>query len=158
MNCEKILDKVYEYAGGEPMPLLVQIQISLHLLLCPNCAQEVERFEVTRDILHNEFLPPAPGLEDMIMAKIAAGEEMETAAEQAAAPAGISTRGWVVAGFIILVSLVTAFFGFEFNRIALDAGMSFMLPMGITIGCVLTSYGALFIGSHLKELSERFGL
>ena len=36
--------------------------------------------------------------------------------------------------------------------------MSFLLPVGITIGVVLTTYGALFIGSHLKELSERFGL
>jgi hypothetical protein len=36
--------------------------------------------------------------------------------------------------------------------------MSYLLPVGITIGIVLTSYGALFIGSHLKELSERFGL
>jgi len=30
--------------------------------------------------------------------------------------------------------------------------------MGITIGIILTTYGALFIGSHLKQLSERFGL
>jgi hypothetical protein len=30
--------------------------------------------------------------------------------------------------------------------------------VGITIGIVLTCYGALFIGSHLKELMERFGL
>jgi hypothetical protein len=36
--------------------------------------------------------------------------------------------------------------------------MSFLLPVGITVGIVLTSYGALFIGGHLKELSERFRL
>jgi hypothetical protein len=36
--------------------------------------------------------------------------------------------------------------------------MSFLLPVGITFGIVLTSYGALFIGSHLEEFSERFGL
>jgi hypothetical protein len=33
-----------------------------------------------------------------------------------------------------------------------------MIPIGITIGIMLTGYGALFIGSHLKEFSERFGL
>jgi hypothetical protein len=173
MNCAQILDKVYEYAGEEPQTegsaprtcfassLLLQIRMSLHLLICPDCAREVERFEVTQDILRHDFLPPAPGLENMIMAKIAAeaGESLEEfEAEEASISGGFSTRGWVVAGVVMLVSLATAFFGFEFHRVATDAGMSFMLPVGITVGIVLTSYGALFIGSHLKELSERFGL
>jgi hypothetical protein len=158
------MDKVYEYVGGEPVPLLVQLRVGAHLLVCPDCAQEVERFEVTRDILRYDFLPQPPGLENSIMTRIAAGEgesleEMETGA--VVTPGGLSTRGWVIAGLVILVSLGTAFFGMEFNRVALDAGMSFLLPVGITIGIVLTSYGALFIGSHLKELKElsgRFGL
>ena len=158
MSCTKILDKVYEYGGGEDMSLLIQLRIGFHLLICPNCAQEVERFEVTRDILRSDFLPPAPeGLEDSIMALVAAREET-TAAEVFEAPGGLSTRGWAIAGLIVMVSLVTAFFGLNFERIAHEAGMSFLLPVGITIGIVLTSYGALFIGSHLKEFSERFGL
>lgn len=168
MSCARILDKVYEYSGCMPgtedsMPLLVQLQVGLHLLICPNCAQEVERFEVTRDILRSDFLPPAPDFEDSVMAMIAAEEGESLAALEAEEagvliPGGLSTRGWVIAGLIILASLGTAFFGLDFNRVARDAGMSFMLPVGITIGIVLTSYGALFIGSHLKELSERFGL
>ena len=170
MSCTKILDKVYEYAGEEPrsessMPLLVQLQVGLHLLICPDCAQAVERFEVTRDILHYDFLPPSPGLEDLVMARIAAEEGASLAAfgeeeteSSALLPGGLSTRGWVIAGLVMLLSLATAFFGLDFNKVALDAGMSFLLPVGITIGIVLTSYGALFIGSHLKELSERFGL
>jgi hypothetical protein len=156
MSCEKILDKVYEYSGDpDAMPLLTRIRIGLHLLVCPDCAQEVERFEVCRDILHSEFLPPAPDLEDAVMAMISA-EENE--AEEAELPGGFSTRGWIIAGLVMLVSLATAFFGLDFNRVALAAGMSFMIPVGITIGIALTCYGALFIGSHLKELTERFGL
>jgi hypothetical protein len=170
MNCAKIMDNVYEYWGGDQriegsIPLLVQLRVGIHLLVCPDCAQELERFEVTRDILRNDFLPVSPGLEDSIMSSIAA-EAGETLAEPeageiangVAVPGGLSTRGWVIAGLIVLISLATAFFGMEFNKVALDAGMSFLLPVGITIGIVLTSYGALFIGSHLKELSERFGL
>jgi hypothetical protein len=174
MSCTKILDKVYEYAGEEPhsessMPLLVQLQVGFHLLICPDCAQAVERFEVTRDILRYDFLPPSPGFEDLVMARIAAEEGASLAAFEeidaieetgpgALIPGGLSTRGWVIAGLVMLLSLATAFFGLDFNKVALDAGMSFLLPVGITIGIVLTSYGALFIGSHLKELSERFGL
>jgi len=160
VSCEKILDKVYEM---DTMPLLTRIQIGLHLLVCPDCAQEVERFEVCRDILHSDFFPmsvpdTAPLLEDAIMAMTAAGEDQTTEQETAEISGGFSTRGWVIAGLVMLVSLATAFFGLDFNKVAVSAGMSFMIPVGITIGMTLTCYGALFIGSHLKELTERFGL
>ena len=154
MNCENALDKVY----GQEMPLLSRIQVGLHLLFCPDCARQAERFGMCRDILHNDFLPPSPGLEDTVMTMIAAEESEALNPLEAELPGGFSTRGWVIAGLVMLVSLATAFFGLEFKKIALDAGISFMIPIGITIGIVLTSYGALFIGSHLKELTERFGL
>jgi hypothetical protein len=161
MNCAKVLDKVYEYSGREPqdtMPLLTRIYIGMHLLVCPDCAQEVERFEVCKDILQNDFLPSTPPeLEDNVMAMLAADED-ESEAELAEHSGGFSTRGWVIAGLVMLVSFATAFFGFNFNEVALAAGLSFMIPIGITIGIVLTCYGALFIGSHLKEFIERFDL
>ncbi|MDR2258639.1 MAG: peptidoglycan-binding protein [Treponema sp.] len=164
------MDKVYEYSGGEPMPLLLRIRIAAHLFVCPDCAREFERFEVTRDILKRDFLPPAPGLEEPVMRQI-----MREAAEtpdytgdedifgeifdgRPAAAEGVSFRGWVITGLVMLLSLSTSFFGLDFGRLAATEGMSFLLPVGITIGAVLTCYGALFIGSHLKELSERFGL
>ena len=166
MSCAKIMEKVYENYGEGPhdsMPLLTQIQVGLHLLFCPDCAQEIERFEVCKDILSRDFMPPSPGFEDTVMAMIAAeyGTGEEYASEEtsrAEIPGFLSTRGWVIAGLVMFVSLATAFFGLEFNKIALAAGISFMIPLGITIGIVLTVYGALFIGSHLKELTERFGL
>jgi hypothetical protein len=46
----------------------------------------------------------------------------------------------------------------DFIHIAQEQGLSFLLPLGITVGVVLTCYGALFIGSHLKELSKHFNL
>jgi hypothetical protein len=161
MNCARVLDKVYEYSGGEPhdtMPLLTRIFIGMHLLICPDCAQEVERFEVCKDILQNDFLPSAPPeLEDNVMAILTADED-ESEAELVEHSGGFSNRGWVIAGLVMLVSFATAFFGFNFNEVALAAGLSFMIPIGITIGIVLTCYGALFIGSHLKEFIERFDL
>jgi hypothetical protein len=162
MDCNKVLDTIYEYSGGGPIPPLQHIRIALHLFFCPDCAQEVERLEATLEILHSDFLPPSPGFEDPIMALIARGEEEFSEAgewlETPENPGGLSTRAWVIAGLCVLISLSTAFVGLDFNKIAHIAGMSFLLPVGITIGIVLTSYGALFIGSHLKELSERFGL
>ena len=155
MNCENVLDNVF---AQEEMPLVTRIQLNLHLLFCPDCAQEVERYTVCRDILLNDFLPPSPGLENAIMAIINAEESEALAPREAAFRGGFSTKGWVIAGLAMLVSLATVFLGMEFDFIASTAGMSYMVPIGITIGMALTSYGALFIGSHLKELTEHFGL
>jgi len=151
------MDTIYEY-DGESMPLLLHLQVALHVLLCPDCAGKVSKFEECRKMLSSDFLPPSPNLEESIMSLIAA-EESETQEIFATEPqAGLSTRTWVIAGIIILVSLVSAFFCFDFNILAISHGMAFLLPIGITIGIILTSYGALFIGSHLKELSKRFGI
>ena len=154
MNCAKILDMVYEH---EDMSLLARIQVGLHLMFCSDCAREVGRFELCNDILKNDFLPPSPGLENTVMAILnAENDTMEV--QEVPSPGGFSTKGWIIAGLVMLISLATAFFGLEFNKIAIAAGMSFMIPVGITIGLLLTGYGALFIGSHMKELTERFGL
>jgi len=158
MNCDKTMEIIYE-SSEAPLPLYTRLRAALHLFLCSACTREYGRYEMSRNILSNDFFPPSPEIEDSIMALIAAEEALsQQNSEMQSAPGELSTRGWVIAGFIVLVSLVSTFFGFEFNKIALAAGMSYLLPVGITIGIVLTSYGALFIGSHLKELSERFGL
>jgi hypothetical protein len=170
MNCYDIMDKVYEYSGGEPMPLLLRIRIAAHIFFCPGCAREFEQFQVTRDILRNDFLPPAPDIEEPVMIQIMkeTAELSEYPEEDSifgevftgaqAAADGVSFRRWVVTGLIMLFSLSTSFFGLDFSRLAAAEGISFLLPVGITVGAVVTCYGALFIGSHLKELSERFGL
>ncbi|MCL2190933.1 MAG: peptidoglycan-binding protein [Treponema sp.] len=157
MSCEKILGKIYEQ---EDMSLLGRLEIGLHLLICPDCARKAERLELCQKTMREDFFPPPPqGLEDNIMAAITEEECEETLeAKGSAVPGGVSLGGWVVAGLVLLVSLTTIFFGMEFNNIALAAGMSFMIPIGITVGIVLTVYGALLIGSHLKKLSKRFGL
>jgi len=159
MNCLKTMDLIYEYSGNkhdpqDSMPLFDQIQVWIHTFFCENCAGEVKRLEEARNILRRELFYLSPDLEDSIMMKIAAEEDMEITA----VPGGLSTRGWVITGLIILVSLGTAFFGFDFKKIANETGISFLLPAGITIGIILTTYCVFFIGSHLKELSERFGL
>jgi hypothetical protein len=71
---------------------------------------------------------------------------------------GVSLSRWVITGLILLFSLSSAFFVMDFVKVAAKEGSSYLLPLGITIGAVLSCYGAIFIGSHVKELSERFGL
>jgi hypothetical protein len=154
------MEMVYHYSGSEydtedSMPLFNQLQVWLHSFFCSDCAEKIECFEFARSILREDFFPQAPNLENAIMAKIAHEPESETAPFTAG---GLSTRGWIITGLIMLISLATAFFGLDFQNLASETGTSFLLPVGITIGILLSVYGVFFIGSHLKELTERFGL
>jgi len=154
MTCNDLLDKVYEYSGDPSLPLALRLQVRLHSLFCPQCAQELERFELAQDILRNDFLPPSADFEEAVMAQLSAEIVIHAETEDA----GVSFRGWVITGLVLLVSLGSSFFGVDYINNGAAQGSSYLLPLGITIGAALTCYGALFIGSHLKELSERFGL
>jgi hypothetical protein len=156
MTCHDVMDAVYEFEGNESLPLFTQLRIQLHLLHCSHCAGEIERLETARNLLRESFFSPSPGgLEERIMRSIALEEPMEAFKENGA---GVSFRSWVVTGLIILISLSTSFLGMDFSKVADHWGSSFLLPIGITVGGVVSAYGALFIGSHLKELSDRFNL
>ena len=155
MNCSIIMDKIYSAAGGEPVSLWTRLEIAAHLFLCPHCTGEFHKLETVQDIMRADFFPPAPEFEEVLAARV-----IDEGADPEAvdAPTGVSFRGWVITGFIVLISLSTAFLGLNFAKVADAQGSSFLLPVGLTIAAVLTGYGALFIASHLKELSTRFRL
>ncbi|MDR2101910.1 MAG: peptidoglycan-binding protein, partial [Treponema sp.] len=152
MKCRMVMDKIFDSLGEGPLPLWFQLKVGIHLFFCPRCAGELKKLEEARKILQTEFFPPSPDLEDIILSRI--GEEVPDGEEKSyETPAGFSFRIWVITGLVVLFSLATSFFGMDFEEIAASEGSSFLLPVGITIGIVLTGYGSLFIGSHLKELS-----
>ena len=152
MDCSNILEMAYE----EDLNIIDNAQIWLHSLFCQECAQKIQLYKSARAVMHRDFFTfNINSNEDSIMAKIAAEQQEE---ERQAVPGLLSTRGWVIAGLVIVISFATAFFGLDFQNAANTNGISFMLPIGIIFGIVLTSYCALFIGSHLKEFTERFGL
>jgi hypothetical protein len=150
------MDKIYDDAGSGGCSLGERLQLNAHRLICPRCAAEERALKAAWKLLADqEFFPESPCMAGRIMERVYA-EEPAGPGEERDAASGVSFRGWVVTGFIVLISLSTSFFGVEFGRIAASQGSSFLLPVGLTIGCVLTGYGALFIGSHLKAFSLRF--
>ena len=155
MDCHTVTDYIYEAEKNKDLPILTNMGIWLHCIFCHNCAEKQADLKLTREIMGTEFFPLSPDFEDILMEQLLTETSFE---EKADVQAGFSFKGWVIIGFFMLFSLVSTFFGMNFIQIADREGLSFLLPIGLTIGAALTCYGALFIGSHLKELSGRFGL
>jgi hypothetical protein len=160
MTCRKVMDTFFESPEAESAgffaALAAQVEITLHLFHCPRCRRALERWKDARNLMTAGFFPPVPGfIENSIMEAVRYESGEEDAPEL---PGFLSFRSWVITGLIILASLVTAFFGMDFAQVAANEGSAFLIPLGLTIGMVVTLYGALFIGTHLKELSARFRL
>jgi hypothetical protein len=152
-----VIDRIYDAMGEEGKGFFSHISekvsIFAHTLFCSYCAGEARKLDLAERAMRTQFFPPAPDVEDAIMRKIEGfGEEDEEYEYDS------SFRGWVFTGIIVLFSLSSVVFGINFKQVAVSQGLSFIIPISITIGAVVTIYGAIFIGSHLKELSERFGL
>ena len=163
--CQKILDA---YFDDDEILFFRKLKLNLHLLFCSGCAQTLRRLELSDEILNSDFFPQASegALEEKIMEQVL-GNSTENSCEvsaevfsgiEAEVPGGFSFRAWVITGFFMLVSLAVVFFGLDFTSVASVYGSSFLVPLGITIGTALTIYCAVFIGSHLKELTSHFKL
>ena len=177
IKCDEVMDEIFGSSGKDEVPLLqrlgtakavcAQLRISLHLFFCTRCSEEVRKLEIIKEMGKSDFFPPAPSfIEEKVMGQLSSqlprqfdeGFPQDEALGELVpeVPGGFSFRSWVIIGFIILVSLGTSFFGIDFIQAAFNRDSSFLIPMGITVGIVLTGYGAFFIASHLKELSGHF--
>ncbi|MCL2834189.1 MAG: peptidoglycan-binding protein [Treponema sp.] len=162
-GCAEIRDMLFEQ-DDEGGSMLQKLRIKIHLLFCPGCAAAYRQLEICGDLIRSGFFPPSPSFEDRIMEQIAregsaddipADEITDTVPE---VPGGFSFRAWVIIGFFIFASLTSSFIGMDSYGLVSKFGSSFLVPAGITVGIMLTGYGAFFIGSHLKELTEHFKL
>ena len=159
MKCDDVLDTVYE--TETVFSLGKRLSMAFHIIFCGQCAVHLENYEKSRFLLKTGFFPPSPDFSDAIMENVY-HENFDSYEqlidEQLTETGGVSVKGWAIAGIVLLFSLATIFFGQDYDSIAVDQGSSYLLPLGIIIGVVLTGYGAIFIGSHLKEFSQRFKL
>lgn len=145
MTCDKAMAFVVGAEDARSLPFLVR----LHLRRCDSCAREARGLDLAVDSLRH-LLPAAPDLSDAIMATIRADPLRQDES--------VSWGKWLGVGFLIMLSIAVAPFGSDFGWLAGLMGDSFRLPFALTLGAAMSIYGALFIASHLDELSERFKL
>lgn len=147
MKCTIVQTYLYE---DDDITLITKLRAALHTAFCPVCAAEKRKLKTARLIMRNYCMPPAPDISASVMRALGITPEESADVET------VSLRGWVIAGVFIVLSLTSAFFGVDFRAMAAVNGLSLLLPIGITMGCVITVYGAFFIGSHLDELDKKF--
>ena len=155
-DCNEAMDIFYD--DENDIPFYRKLPAKIHLYFCQHCAEEMKQLLICRDLLRSGFIPPSPSFEDRIMEQLPVCTAQNESEAPHDVPGGLSFRTWVIIGFFIFVSLTLSFFGTEFFELASKYGSSLLIPLGITTGIMLTGYGAFFIGSHLKELSDHFKL
>ncbi|MDR0382726.1 MAG: peptidoglycan-binding protein [Spirochaetaceae bacterium] len=159
MNCEKVLDALYyqdnrEYSEG-PVAFITRMLIALHIRRCPKCAAHRNALRSVSACLKEDFFPPPAGIAARVMPLARdSGVFADMPPERAAPP----FRAWLIAGLAILVSLSSASLGIDYLTPVNVRSVNFMLPFGITVGGVITAFGAIFIGSHIAELSKWLGI
>lgn len=153
MNCDEVLD--FLYYPENRFTFIKRILIYFHLLRCPKCAAHKRALRIASLCAREDFLPPAENLSENIMALV---RECGNSAEIHSKPETVSFRAWIISGLAILVSLSSAYFGVDYLTPANTHTIYFMLPLGITVGAIITAFGAIFIGCHIPELSKWLGL
>ena len=157
LSCNQVMDEIFEFSGEDEVSLVQRLRIGLHLFFCARCAEESRKLVIMQEMLNSDFFPPAPDFEEKVMEQLSVDFQEEAKRTLSPElPGGFSFRSWTIIGFIILVSLAISFFGIDFIEAASNQRSTFLIQLGITVGTMLTGYGAFFIASHLKELSEHF--
>jgi hypothetical protein len=157
LDCKRTFESFYDDfsdSGSAERMFFFRLRRQLHIFFCPDCAREERYLNIASGLMRNDFFPSASDQSDSIMALVR-GEEMPALQpEQHRVP----FIGWVVAGFFLLASLISAYFNGHFLNLDTLKGSSYMLPVGIFIGMALIAYGGIFIGTHLDLLCKKFGI
>jgi hypothetical protein len=148
MNCDKVLDILYY---SERISLLKRVLINFHVWHCAKCAAHRHVLQIACERMNEDFFPPAHGIAGQVMTFIHAGETFDDTFPE---HESVSFRAWVVTGIALLFSLSSAYLGIDYLTPVNTRSVNFMLSLGITVGGIITAFGAIFIGCHIKELSK----
>lgn len=150
MRCDEALRILSESGAGG----IRGLRARLHLVFCPGCRELLEREREAMAALaaYNPF--PAPkDFADGIMARIRYSAELDPASRNP-----VPMSGWVGAGLLILIGMPLLQFSASHLWLRGQLGRALEVPLFIAMGVIVTAYMALFIGTHLDDFMDRFGL
>lgn len=142
MNCE-VFEERYDRSedGAKLSPAL-----ALHLARCPRCAARVD---LRRRALELYRLPgTGPDIASRVLAALPFLPRPHRS---------VSLRDWILAGLALSASVILVPAQRVFSLVIEEYGNRWMLPFVLVFGLAVSVFGALFIGTHMDELSGLVG-
>ena len=144
MNCAEFLDRL-DSADG----LVLEGDLKFHAATCAGCAKSLEKVQAALIAYQLPELVSSvdlvPRIRDMIPFLPAPRRV-------------VSMRNWLLAGFLLLLSLGGLPLTVGYRSLSNQYGIGFSLPLILVLSATLTLYVGLFALSHLDELATRFKL
>ncbi|MFH2113720.1 MAG: hypothetical protein ABIJ86_04350 [Spirochaetota bacterium] len=144
MNCTEFLDRLDTYDV-----MTMDEEQRLHAAACPGCTRAFER---VRAAITAYRLPDLVSSVDLV-------PRVRDLIPFLPAPRRVvSMRHWLLAGFLLLLSLGGLPLMGGYRALSYQYGMGFSLSLILVLSGVLSLYVGLFALSHLDELATRFKL
>ncbi len=145
MNCHDFLDAL-DRAEGSPYDGPRGAEALSHAEECPSCAAEAASVRAALSLLRLPELACSADLAPRLSALL----------PFLPAPRRIvSMRDWLAAGLLILAGMVILPLLSSFGILGSQYGTRFTLPLSLVLGLVVSTYGTVFIISHLEDFSRR---
>jgi len=141
MNCDRFLT-LLDGLDNEAMSL----EMTVHLRSCRDCARENAALRAAVGLYR---LPDIAGSAD-VAARVSALLPFMAAPRRT-----VAMRDWILAGFIIVTSIVLVPLLAEFRQLSASYGSDFTFPVSLVLGCLVTLYAGMFVMSHLGDFSRR---
>ncbi len=143
MKCDKAISYYLQNDEIGRIPFKVRI----HTFFCPVCSGEIMQLMLMFRLLEEKSIwEMDKDIKDNVMDKI---QRQSVFAEKR-----ISGLKWVVIGIIIFASMFLINFSESFMWLKEQFGSSFVIPMSIVLGLVLTVYLMLFTSSNIDFLEK----
>jgi len=145
MKCKETMQRYLELDNQETLPLAMR----LHVFFCHACREEIERlaglFERMRDFTDGY---PSPDFSQRILSLIGA-VELEPEVKKTT-----PLRYWLGVGVLFVVGTIVVQFIKPTVQVKLLSGGVIELPLNIICCAGVMIYLAVFIGSHIEEVSK----
>lgn len=149
MKCNKIMERYLMLDKHQMIPL----DITLHLLFCKECRQEVVKLvaaeKAAANILNQQEEPASEEVRQIL--ERAKNLQMEKLVEQKT-----NFFPWVLSGVIMIICFAV-FPLFSVGEWGVDVlGNSFVLAFFITFGFCIAFYSGIFIATHLDFFVKKY--
>lgn len=147
MKCKELMNQYLNLDNQDALPILLR----LHVFFCPSCKNEVEQME---DLFNRmEYFAARYSTPDMTEKILSLVQSIELEPEPRKTT---PIRYWLTVGVLMFLGTIVIQFAKPSVQVRILSSDMIDLPLNIICCAGLTIFIAVFIGSHLDEVSKFF--